>query len=197
MALRLFTTARSPFGRKVRIVLAEKALAFEEVTVDLQNPSTDFTAVSPLGKVPVLLDGDTAIFDSTVIVEYLEDAFPNPPMFGVGVRQRLAHRTLDELGDHVAEQAVLAFYAKPRGEPAAVDHAMARIGKALAELERRASGAGWSLPFGVGDAAVISGCGYLTLRHGEAVLDPHPSLRAWLLAQADRPSVKSSVPPVA
>jgi glutathione S-transferase len=195
MALRLFNTARSPFGRKVRIVLAEKDLAFEEVTVDLQNRSSEFVAISPLGKVPVLVDGDTAIFDSTVVVEYLEDAFPNPPMFGVGVRQRLVHRTLDELGDHVADQAVAAFYAKQRADSAAADQAMARIGKALTELERRAAGDGWSAHFGVGDAAVISGCGYLVLRHGEGVLEPFPALRAWLAAQGERPSVKASVPP--
>jgi glutathione S-transferase len=195
MALRLFNTARSPFGRKVRIVLAEKDLAFEEVTVDLQNRSSEFVAVSPLGKVPVLVDGDTAIFDSTVVVEYLEDAFPNPPMFGVGVRQRLVHRTLDELGDHVADQAVVAFYAKQRGDQAAVEQAMGRIVKALAELDRRASSDGWSAHFGVGDAAVISGCGYLELRHGADVLAPFPALRAWLASQAERPSVKASEPP--
>ncbi len=195
MALRLFNTARSPFGRKVRIILAEKDLAFEEVAVDLQDRSPEFVAVSPLGKVPVLVDGETAIFDSTVVVEYLEDAFPTPPMFGVGVRQRLVHRTLDELGDHVADQAVAAFYAKQRGDEAAVAQAFARIHKALAELERRAAGDGWTAHFGVGDAAVISGCGYLALRHGGAPIEPYPALRAWLASQAGRPSVQASQPP--
>jgi len=195
MALRLFNTARSPFGRKVRIILAEKDLAFEEVSVDLQDRSPEFAAVSPLGKVPVLVDGDTAIFDSTVVVEYLEDAFPNPPMFGVGVRQRLVHRTLDELGDHIADQAVLAFYAKQRGDDPAAAQAFVRIGKALTELERRASGDGWTAHFGIGDAAVISACGYLVLRHGADALAPFPALRAWLEASADRPSVRASVPP--
>jgi glutathione S-transferase len=195
MPLRLFNTARSPFGRKVRIVLLEKDLAFEEVTVDLANRSPEFMAVSPLGKVPVLVDGETSIFDSTVVVEYLEDAFPSPPMFGVGVRQRLVHRTLDELGDHVADQAVAAFYAKQRGDEAASEQAFVRIHKALAELERRASGGGWTAQFGVGDAAVISGCGYLTLRHGEAVLAMYSHLRGWIDAQASRPSVAASAPP--
>jgi glutathione S-transferase len=195
MPLRLFNTARSPFGRKVRIVLHEKDLAFEEVAVDLANRSPEFLAVSPLGKVPVLVDGETAIFDSTVVVEYLEDAFPNPPMFGVGVRQRLVHRTLDELGDHVADQAVTSFYAKQRGDAAASEQAFVRIHKALAELERRAATGGWTAQFGVGDAAVISGCGYLTLRHGDEVLAEYTSLREWLERQADRPSVRASVPP--
>jgi glutathione S-transferase len=195
MPLRLFSTARSPFGRKVRIVLLEKDLSFEEVGVDLADRSPEFQAVSPLGKVPVLVDGETAIFDSTVVVEYLEDAFPSPPMFGVGVRQRLVHRTLDELGDHLAEQAVAAFDARQRGDAAATERAFARIGKALAELERRACGGGWTTQFGVGDAAVISGCGYLVLRHGTETLASYPHLKAWLDAQAARPSVAVSVPP--
>jgi glutathione S-transferase len=195
MPLRLFNTARSPFGRKVRIILAEKDLAFEEITVDLQNRTPEFNAVSPLGKVPVLVDGETAIFDSTVVVEYLEDAFPNPPMFGVGVRQRLVHRTLDELGDHIADQAVAAFYAKQRGDVPAVEQATTRIHKALTEVERRAAHNAWTAQFGVGDAAIIGGCGYLVLRHGDAMLEPYPSLRAWLAVQADRPSVRNTAPP--
>jgi glutathione S-transferase len=195
MPLRLFNTARSPFGRKVRIILVEKDLSFEEVSVDLANRSPEFQTVSPLGKVPVLVDGDTVIFDSTVVVEYLEDAFPTPPMFGVGVRQRLVHRTLDELGDHVADQAVAAFYAKQRADGAALEQAFARIHKAIAELERRASSGAWTAQFGVGDAAVISGCGYLVLRHGEDVVASCTHLRAWLDAQASRPSVAASVPP--
>jgi len=195
MALRLFNTARSPFGRKVRIILAEKNLAYEEVTVDLQNRTPEFANASPLGKVPVLVDGETAIFDSTIVVEYLEDTFPNPPMFGVGVRQRLLHRTLDELGDHVADQAVAAFYANQRSDGPAAEQAFARIHKALAELERRVATNAWTVQFGAGDAAVIGGCGYLVLRHGEAVLKPYPALQSWLNAQDARPSVAATRPP--
>lgn len=195
MPVRLFNTARSPFGRKVRIVLLEKNLAFEEVAVDLANRSPEFQSISPLGKVPVLVDGDTAIFDSTVVVEYLEDAFPTPPMFGVGVRQRLVHRTLDELGDHVADQAVAAFFSKQRADTPATSQAFVRIHKALVELERRAAGGGWTAQFGVGDAAVVSACGYLTLRHGVELLAPYTHLGAWLDSVATRPSVAVSAPP--
>ena len=196
MALRLFNSARSPFGRKLRIILIEKNLTFEEVTVDLDNRSAEFVALSPLGKVPVLVDGEMVIFDSTVVAEYLEDVFPHPAMFGLGVRQRLLHRTLDELGAHVAEQAVVAFFALQSGDTEVASSAFSRVSKALAELERRASVHAWPSEFGVGDAAVISGCGYLTLRHGDDALIACPNLREWLLAQDDRPSVAGSRPPI-
>ena len=70
MARTLFYTARSPFARKVRIVLREKNLPFQLVEVDLANRSPEFVQISPLGKVPVLVDEDgTTLFDSTVMLE--------------------------------------------------------------------------------------------------------------------------------
>jgi glutathione S-transferase len=195
MTRRLFNTDRSPFGRKVRIILVEKGLPFDTALVDWNARSAEFTAVSPLGKVPVLVDEDgTVIFDSTVIVEYLEDTHPVPPMLGVGARERLLHRELDELGDHIADQAVVAFYAKSRGDSDAERTSLERVRKALAEATRRIARGAVPSTFGTGHAALIAGIGYLVLRHGAGLVDEHPELAAWLRESSERASVASTTP---
>lgn len=81
--MRLFNYPLSPCGEKVRYVLLEKRLAFEEVVVDLAakaNLESAFLALNPSGLVPVLQDGTRLIRESSVINEYLEDAYPDPPL---------------------------------------------------------------------------------------------------------------------
>lgn len=81
--IRLYNYPLSPCGEKVRYVLLEKRLAFEEIMVDLtrkQNLEADFLAMNPSGLVPVLRDGDHDVTESTVINEYLEDAYPDHPL---------------------------------------------------------------------------------------------------------------------
>src|ERR1700724_4066473 len=72
-----------PFGQKVRIVLAEKGLPYDLAQVDIskgENRHQDFFRLNPFGKVPVLVDDDATIYDSTIINEYLEDEYPEPPI---------------------------------------------------------------------------------------------------------------------
>jgi glutathione S-transferase len=192
----LVTSLRSPFARKVRIVLLEKGLPFELELVDLTKRDAAFYKRSPLGKVPFFVDEDgTRLFDSSVIVEYLEDIHPSPPMLGEGPIERLRHRELDELGDHVGDQAVLAFQEKGRNDEEGARQAFLRVERALDEIERRLGGGEWPSTFGAGDAAVVSGIDYLLLRHGETLLEPHAALRRWLAATRQRESVKTTAPP--
>lgn len=194
MPRKLYATLRSPFARKVRIALLEKALPFELVEVDLGNRSKEFVEVSPLGKVPVLVDEDgTRVFDSTVICEYVEDRYPTPSLLGGDYATRLLHRGLDELGDTVGEQVVKLFYSEREGE-GALQKARRVLVQALDELEQRA-GAG-ELPdaFGLGHAAVLSGLGYLEYRLGRQELDARPKLAAWAASFAERTSVKTTAP---
>ena len=196
MPCTLHTSLRSPYARKVRIVMLEKELPFELSIVDLSARPAWFAELSPLGKVPVLVDDDgTRVFDSSVIVEYLEDRHPRPPMLGEGWRQRLRHRSLDELGDFVADQAVVAFQARDRGEAAGAALALERVGRALDAAQARLGTDEGPSAFGVGDAAVISAVGYFVLRHGDAMIRERARLAAWLEAQHARPSVASTVPP--
>lgn len=76
--LTLISHELCPYVQRVAISLAEKAVAFERIDVDLENKPDWFKAISPLGKTPVLKVGDRAIFESAVILEYLEETQPNP-----------------------------------------------------------------------------------------------------------------------
>ena len=81
MALRLYDHPLSPYGQKVKIALIEKGVEFEGMlpnAIGSGQVDGEFAAANPRGEVPALLDGDAAIFDSTVILEYIEDKWPKP-----------------------------------------------------------------------------------------------------------------------
>jgi len=81
--IKLYDFLPCPFGQKVRIVLAEKSLSYELVQVDIskgENRRPEFLRLNPYGRVPVLVDEDTTVYDSTIINEYLEDEYPEPPV---------------------------------------------------------------------------------------------------------------------
>jgi len=78
--LKLYDYPDCPYGQKVRVVLAEKGLEYETALIDLRKQeqrTPEFLRLNPLGKVPVLIDDDFVICDSTIINEYLEDEYPS------------------------------------------------------------------------------------------------------------------------
>lgn len=90
--IKLYDFLPCPFGQKVRVVLAEKSLSYELVEVDLsrnEQRRPEFLRLNPFGKVPVLIDEDTVVYDSTIINEYLDDEYPDPL-----VLPRLEHSSL-------------------------------------------------------------------------------------------------------
>jgi glutathione S-transferase len=81
--MKLYDFLPCPFGQKVRIILAEKGLSYELVEVDLtqgEQRRPDFLRLNPFARVPVLVDEETVVYDSTIIAEYLEDEYPEPPL---------------------------------------------------------------------------------------------------------------------
>jgi glutathione S-transferase len=80
--IKLYDFLPCPFGQKVRIALAEKGLTYDLVQVDITKGENrgDFFRLNPFGRVPVLVDEDTTVYDSTIINEYLEDEYPEPPI---------------------------------------------------------------------------------------------------------------------
>ena len=82
--IKLYDFLPCPFGQKVRIILAEKGLSYELVQIDLtqgEQRKPEFLRLNPFGRVPVLIDEDITVYDSTIIAEYLEDEYPEPPLF--------------------------------------------------------------------------------------------------------------------
>ena len=196
MARTLYLTYRSPYARKIQILLAEKGLAYEAISVDLQAKPPEFLALGPIAKVPVLVEEEggerVVVFDSTVIAEHLEERYPEPPMYGSGWRERLACRLWEELGDSLSDAAIQAFFGKQRGEAATAARAEATIGRLLDHAQATLN----QLPasFGVAQASLLSALGYLGFRHGDGWRGTHPGLAAWFDAQHARASVEQTRP---
>jgi glutathione S-transferase len=100
-----------PYVQRVAIVLAEKGVDFERRDIDLSAKPDWFLAISPLGKTPVLLTGDQALFESTVICEYLDDTVL-PKLHPANALQRARHRAWMELGSNLLN-LIGAFYRAP------------------------------------------------------------------------------------
>lgn len=81
--MNLFTSPSCPYCHLARIVLAEKDITFEAIDVDLTNPPEDLSELNPYNTVPTLIDRDLVLYDSRVIVEYLDERFPHPPLMPV------------------------------------------------------------------------------------------------------------------
>ncbi len=100
--IKLYDFPQSPYCQKVRLVLAEKDLSYETIFVDLtknEQKSPDFLRLNPYGKVPVLIDEDEVIYDSTIINEYLEDEYPHPPLLPVHSGGRARARIFEDFAD--------------------------------------------------------------------------------------------------
>ena len=148
--IKLYDFLSCPYGQKVRIVLAEKALTYDLVPVDLtqhENRKPDFLRLNPFGRVPVLVDDDTTIYDSTIINEYLDDEYPEPPVLPpVGSSaMRSRARSFEDFADTSFTPPVgqlIAEMSKPEGDRDQSSRAAApSVGRARARLpESRIAG---------------------------------------------------------
>ncbi len=90
--MNLFTGVTDLYSHRVRIVLAEKGINFESVDVDLAHPPEDLMELNPYGSVPTLVDRDLVLYDAQVIMEYLDERFPHPPLMPVDPVSRAQSR---------------------------------------------------------------------------------------------------------
>jgi glutathione S-transferase len=195
----LYHVSRSPYARKVRILLAEKNLDYEEKIIDLANKPPEFLQISPIGKVPVFVDEDeTIIWDSSLIVEYLEEIYPDPSFYPREQRQKLECKKWEEIADNLADNAIALWSEKSKGENAqtkVIDRYQTAINRILTALETQLQ---QTYLLGekctVADLAAIASLGYYSLRHGETWQKLYPRLNNLydLLHQVD--SVKSTRP---
>jgi glutathione S-transferase len=113
--MKLLGSTASPYTRKVRIVLAEKRIDCEFETVDVNPSDNPVNAHNPLGKIPVLLmDDGTALFDSRVIVEFLDAAAPLARLIPDENRERVAVRRWEALADGTLDAGLLVRYESMR-----------------------------------------------------------------------------------
>jgi glutaredoxin len=130
--LRLISHKLCPYVQRAVIALTEKGVAFERIDIDLANKPDWFLKVSPLGKTPVLMVGDAAIFESAVILEYLEETEPKP-LHPPDPLRRAEHRAWIEFGSTVLGD-IAGFYAAP--DEAAFRAKTAQLGGLRHDLPR-------------------------------------------------------------
>jgi glutathione S-transferase len=169
--MKLLGTLTSPYARKARVVLAEKKIDFEWVIDSPNDPNTSVTRYNPLARIPVLvLDDETALFDSPVIVEYLDNLAPNNKLFPQPSRERLQVKRWEALADGVLDAAVACRMEqmRPAGERSKkwMDDNRKVIGAALEAMARDLGEQPWCMgtPFTFADIAVGCALGYLDFR---------------------------------
>ena len=199
--IKLYDFPLSPRARKVRIVLAEKGLSYEKVTVDItkgEQKKPEFLAVNPNGKVPALQDGGATLYESSIIMEYLNDQYPNLPLLPADPGKRARTRVLLHYGDNPFDSACAAIvgevFFKPKGQADqnAITKAQQDLITCFEHLEKELgnndylagafsladiSFAGWAPLFGPLQIEVPANC---------------TRVKAWFARLAERPSMKAA-----
>lgn len=203
--MKLIGSTSSPYVRKVRIVMAEKKLDYQFVEEDVWAADSNIMQSNPLGKVPCLvMEGGEALFDSRVIVEYLDTLSPVGKLIPAVGRERAEVKTWEALSDGVLDALVLARLesnwsgrTKAQRSQAWIDRQMA---KTQASLKAMSQGVG-DKPFCAGiylslaDIAVGCALGYLDFRFPE--IDwrtPYPNLAKLQEKLMQRPSFVETRP---
>jgi glutathione S-transferase len=195
MQLTLISHTLCPYVQRAAIVLAEKEVPFERRYVDLANKPDWFKAVSPLGKTPVLMVDNDAIFESAVICEYLDDTLL-PRLHPADALKRAQHRAWMEFGSGVLN-TIAAFYNAP--DAAGFAHQRENLQQRFAQLEAVLPAQGpyfAGASFSMVDAVFGPVFRYFDVLEsaGEAgYFDKLPKVRAWRTALAARPSIQEAV----
>ncbi len=200
--MKLYDFALSPRVRKVRIVLAEKGLQYEKVSIDItkgEQKTPEYLAINPYGKVPALQDNGTTVYESTVIMEYLNDAYPDPALFPADSGQRARARVLMHYGDNPYESAVATLAGelllKPmQGDTAdqeVVNTAAADLNICFDHIANELGNNDYLLgsTFTMADIPYISWALLFPMLKVEI---PHAKLEAWLSRLKERPSIQAA-----
>jgi len=202
--MRLYSGPLSLFSKKVEIALTEKALDCERILVRFTQTEgyspkhPEVVRLNPKGQVPVFIDDDLHLYDSTLIIDYLEDAYPEPPLFPANAKDRARCRQMELFADEVVFASVAPLLhrtepdARARGDWQAREE---RAHKAEAMLtahydliDRALADKNWLMgAFSAADIALFLQVFYAN-RLGGPSLAPHGALLAWYKRAKARPS---------
>jgi len=195
--MRLYDNAGSPYAFKVRGVLYEKGLTVEHHEIRSERQRAELLRVSPRGEVPALVDGDTVVYDSTIICEYLEERHPKAPAMPADAAGRARARAFERIADTQLDPVVIVIVVLKLFRPEVGDdhpHALAAAAHALgthwtnldAQLGEREWLAG---SFSRADIAVAAHVAAATfMGYGPSAATPR--LADWAKRAAVRPSIK-------
>ena len=204
--LKIYGALLSPFVRKVRCVLTEKAIPYELVATNPFDKSADFVRRSPLGRIPALEDEEgRSLADSTVIAEYLEERFPTPPLFPGDPYDRARVRWFDEYADGgmapsltakvFFQRVISAKLIKGGCDEAIVQKALKELPTFLDYLEHELAGHQFLVAetFTLADISVA--CQLVNLRHASVEIDAvkFPAVAAWSERVVARNSLQALV----
>ncbi|EGJ09611.1 glutathione S-transferase family protein [Rubrivivax benzoatilyticus] len=203
--MKLIGSLTSPYVRKVRVAMAEKKLDFQLVLEDVWGTDTILKS-NPLGKVPCLvMEGGEAVFDSRVIVEYLEALSPVGKLIPPSGRERVEVRTWEALADGVLDALILArleatWNGRTEGQrsQAWIDRQMAKVQASLKAMSQGLGERPWcaGTHYTLADVAVGCALGYLDFRFPEVDWrGPYPNLAKLAEKLAARPSFIDTAPP--
>jgi glutathione S-transferase len=199
MKPQLYSGPLSLFGAKAEIALREKGVDFDLTLVAFSQAKgyspkhPEVLRVSPLGKVPVLIDGAVEVFDSTLIFEYLEDRYPTPPLWPATPAARAHARELEYTADEIFIQQMIRIM-RMRATPDPVDspdwvQARAALMVYYAKMEKLLAGSEWLADdYSYADITFYMGQ-FFAARHTVPMTDDHPNLLAWRRRMAVRPAV--------
>lgn len=201
--MKLIGTQTSPYTRKVRVVLAEKRIECEFLEDAPSDPGTRVPQFNPLGKVPVLvMDDGSALYDSRVIVEYLDCASPVSRLLPDINRERVQVKRWEALADGVCDATVAIVMEKRRPDvkqdAAWIERQSQKIERGVAKMAEELAARNWCYGdnYGLADIAVGITLGYLDLRFSE--MDwrtTYPNLATHAEKLFKRPSFRDTLPP--
>lgn len=199
--IKLYDFPLSTNARKVRIALIEKGLDFERIQIDLgkkEQKNPDYLKIHPFGQVPALDDEGFILYDSTIINEYLEDEYPEPPLLPKDSEGRATARLLEDLRDNYFNPPFVEIFRETRSKPEGqrdlklIERAKAEIAKCFDRLEKELEGKQYLAgSFSLADIAYMPN--FAALEHFKIPVDPkHKNVVAWIARLKARPSYAAS-----
>lgn len=203
--MKLIGSLTSPYVRKVRIVLSEKKLDVPLELEDVWAAGSSIGQFNPLGKVPCLImDDQGAVFDSPVIIEYLDSITPNARMIPASGRPRIEVKTWEALADGLCDAAILARLEAQRPpeqqSSALIERQLAKVHSALAAMAHGLSDKPWCVGIGMSLADIATGVALAYLDFRFPHIDwrsSYPNLHRHSDKLNARPSFAETAPPSA
>jgi glutathione S-transferase len=199
--VKLYSGPISLFTAKVRVALAEKGLAYDRVEVGwtrerrYEPHHPDVVALNPKRQVPILVDGDLVVYDSTLILEYLEERYPETPLYPRNPADRARCRQLEAAADEIIFEPLWTlidrvFYPGGQEEAETVEGARAELAGCHAALEKELAGREYLCA-----AFSVADIGNFVMLSAAAQLGSPPdpqltNLTAWFERIGSRPAVQ-------
>jgi glutathione S-transferase len=197
--IKLYDFKSSPNCQRVKVVLAEKNLPYETVPIDLrahEQKTPEYLKMNPYGKVPVLVDDSTVLYESCIINEYLNEKYPTPPLMPADFGKRAKARILVDFGLAHTEAPYQKLRMEAMKDPKEQNKEVMEAAKAdLKKLLQRFESELESQPYLAGDFSLLDAAlipRFIRLQGFGVLPDPSlPRLNQYLERMKDRASVKA------